>query len=53
MFLPFLLALRAGRVPVSLREYLGFLEAVAAGLVTYDLTGFYTEPICRLADKTG
>ena len=41
MFLPFLLALRAGRVPVSLREYLGFLEAVAAGLVTYDLTGFY------------
>ena len=41
MFLPFLDALRKSGVPVSLREYLGFLEAVNAGLVTYDPEGFY------------
>ena len=41
MFLPFLDALRKGGVPVSLREYLGFLEAVAAGLATYNPEGFY------------
>ncbi len=41
MFLPFFLTLRKTGVPVSLREYLVFLEGVAAGLVTYDATGFY------------
>ena len=41
MFIPFFEALRAHRVPVSLREYLSFLEAMAAGLVTYDVEGFY------------
>lgn len=41
MFLPFFETLRMARVPVSLREYLGFLEGVAAGLVTYDVDGFY------------
>ena len=41
MFLPFFEALRQARVPVSLREFLTFLEAVKAGLVTYDATGFY------------
>jgi uncharacterized protein with von Willebrand factor type A (vWA) domain len=41
MFAPFLEALRRTGVPVSLREYLGFLEGVAAGLVTYDAEGFY------------
>ena len=41
MFLPLLDALRAGGVPVSLREYLSFLEAMATGLVTYDPEGFY------------
>ncbi len=41
MFLPFFLTLRKTGVPVSLREYLGFLEGVAAGLVTHDPTGFY------------
>jgi uncharacterized protein with von Willebrand factor type A (vWA) domain len=41
MFLPFFLTLRKTGVPVSLREFLGFLEGVAAGLVTYDATGFY------------
>ena len=41
MFLPFFDALRAHKVPVSLREYLAFLEAMSAGLVTYDVEGFY------------
>jgi len=41
MFLPFFDALRRTGVPVSLREYLAFLEGMAAGLVTYDADGFY------------
>ena len=41
MFLPFFENLRKGGVPVSLREYLGFLDGVSAGLVTYDIDGFY------------
>ncbi len=41
MFLPFFQALRKEGVPVSLREYLAFLEGLAAGLVTYDADGFY------------
>ena len=41
MFLPFLDALRRKGVPVSLREYLTFLDGMAAGLVTYDADGFY------------
>ncbi len=41
MFLPFFLELKAARVPVSLREYLSLLEGVEAGLVTYDVEGFY------------
>ncbi|WP_298906670.1 VWA domain-containing protein [uncultured Aliiroseovarius sp.] len=41
MFLPFFENLRAANVPVSLREYLSFLEAMKAGLVTYDVEGFY------------
>lgn len=41
MFLPFFDALRAHKVPVSLREYLAFLEGMSAGLVTYDVDGFY------------
>ena len=41
MFLPFFARLRAEGVPVSIREYLTFLEGMAAGLATYDLTGFY------------
>jgi len=41
MFLPFFDALRAHKVPVSLREYLTFLEALTKGLVTYDVEGFY------------
>ncbi len=41
MFLPFFEALRVARVPVSLREFLTFLEAMRANLVTYDADGFY------------
>ncbi|KPQ15722.1 MAG: hypothetical protein HLUCCO18_10950 [Rhodobacteraceae bacterium HLUCCO18] len=41
MFLPFFDALRRARIPVSLREYLAFIEGVSAGLVTYDVDGFY------------
>ena len=41
MFLPFFLALRDEGVPVSLREYLAFLEGLQAGLVTHDPEGFY------------
>ena len=41
MFLPFFDALRRARIPVSLREYLSFVEGVGAGLVTYDVDGFY------------
>ena len=41
MFLPFFETLRRTGVPVSLREYLVFLEGLAAGLATYDAEGFY------------
>jgi uncharacterized protein with von Willebrand factor type A (vWA) domain len=41
MFLPFFDNLRTGGVPVSLPEYLSFLEGMSAGLVTYDVEGFY------------
>ena len=41
MFLPFFETLRRTGVPVSLREYLAFLEGMAAGLATYDADGFY------------
>ena len=41
MFLPFFLELKAARVPVSLREYLTLLEGIEAGLVDYDVEGFY------------
>lgn len=41
MFLPFFETLRKTGIPVSLREYLSFLEGVSAGLATYDIEGFY------------
>ncbi len=41
MFIPFFENLRAAAVPVSLREYLTFLEAMKAGLATYDIEAFY------------
>ncbi|WP_135505359.1 vWA domain-containing protein [Roseovarius aestuariivivens] len=41
MFLPFFENLRKADLPVSLREYLTFLEAMGTGLVTYDVEGYY------------
>lgn len=41
MFLPFFETLRAAGIPVSMREFLTFLEGVKAGLVTYDVEEFY------------
>ncbi len=41
MFTGFFADLRAAKVPVSLREYLTFLEALRADLVLYDAEGFY------------
>ncbi|MEQ9260815.1 MAG: VWA domain-containing protein [Roseovarius sp.] len=41
MFLPFFENLRRSGVPVSLREYLTFLEGMSAHLVIYDVEGFY------------
>jgi uncharacterized protein with von Willebrand factor type A (vWA) domain len=41
MFLPFFDTLRRGGVPVSLREFLTFLEGMKAGIATYDIEAFY------------
>ncbi|WP_339112661.1 VWA domain-containing protein [Thioclava sp. GXIMD2076] len=41
MFHPFLAQLRRHQVPVSLREYLTFLEGLTTGLCLYDLEAFY------------
>ncbi|MCD9146657.1 vWA domain-containing protein [Pseudophaeobacter flagellatus] len=41
MFQPFFENLRQAAVPVSLREYLTFLEGMKKGLVTYDIEAFY------------
>jgi uncharacterized protein with von Willebrand factor type A (vWA) domain len=41
MFLPFFDALRRCDVPVSLREFLTFLEGMKAGIATYDIDAFY------------
>ena len=41
MYLGFFGGLRAAGVPVSLREHLTWLEALARGVVIYDVEGFY------------
>lgn len=41
MFLPFFDNLRSGGVPVSLREFLSFLEGMKRGLALYDVEAFY------------
>ncbi len=41
MFLTFFEHLRGHKVPVSLREFLSFLEGMKAGLATYDVEAFY------------
>ena len=41
MFLPFFDNLRNAGIPVSLREFLAFLEGMKKGLATYDIEAFY------------
>ena len=41
MFLPFFENLRKSGVPVSLREFLSFLEGMKAGIAIYDVEAFY------------
>lgn len=41
MFVPFFLALRAAKVPVTLREFLALLEGMEAGLADFDVEAFY------------
>ena len=41
MFIPFFENLRKAGIPVSLREYLIFLEGMKKGLATYDIEAFY------------
>ncbi|TNF18854.1 MAG: VWA domain-containing protein [Rhodobacteraceae bacterium] len=41
MFVPFFDTLRRAGIPVSLREYLTFLDGMTAGLATYDVEAFY------------
>lgn len=41
MFIPFFQNLRQAGVPVSLREFLSFLEALTAGLAQFDVGEFY------------
>jgi uncharacterized protein with von Willebrand factor type A (vWA) domain len=41
MFLPFFESLRNHGVPVTLREFLAFLEGLAKNLTTYDVEAFY------------
>lgn len=41
MFLRFFDQLRTHNVPVSMREFLTFLEGLSTGLVTYDVEAFY------------
>jgi uncharacterized protein with von Willebrand factor type A (vWA) domain len=41
MFIPFFESLRKNGVPVSLREFLAFLDGMHAGLAIYDVEAFY------------
>jgi uncharacterized protein with von Willebrand factor type A (vWA) domain len=41
MFIPFFLELRAGKVPVSLREFLTLLEAMRLRVAGFDIEEFY------------
>ena len=41
MFLPFFANLRASNIPVSIREFLAFLNAIKMNLSTYDMDHFY------------
>ena len=41
MFLPFFDQMRKHGLPVSMREFLSFLDGMAAGIATYDVEAFY------------
>lgn len=41
MFIPFFLALKAEKVPVTLREFLDLLEGMKQGIATFDIEAFY------------
>lgn len=41
MFIPFFLALKAAKVPVTLREFLALLEGMEAGIADFDMEAFY------------
>lgn len=41
MFIPFFLALKAEKIPVSLREFLTLLEGLKEGIVAFDVEAFY------------
>ncbi|MDR6755646.1 uncharacterized protein with von Willebrand factor type A (vWA) domain [Mycoplana sp. BE70] len=41
MFIPFFLALRTAKVPVTLREFLSLLEGMEAGIADFDVEAFY------------
>ncbi|MCR9151723.1 MAG: VWA domain-containing protein [Rhodobacteraceae bacterium] len=48
MFLPFFETLRRTGIPVSLREYLGFLEGLSKDLALYDVEAFYYLARCAM-----
>ena len=48
MFLPFFETLRRAGIPVSLREYLGFLEGLSKDLALYDVEAFYYLARCAM-----
>ena len=41
MFLDFFLKLKNNKIPVSLNEYLTFLDALSLNLIQYDIQKFY------------
>jgi len=52
MLLPLFANLKDAKMPVSLREYLTLLEAMQAGLVTYDIDQFYyLARLCLVKDE--
>lgn len=53
MFIGFFLELKEARLPVSLREYLTLLEAMAQGLADYSVDDFYyLSRSCLVKDET-
>lgn len=48
MFLPFFATLREHGVPVTLREFLTFLDGVGRGLATWDVEAFYHLGRCTM-----